>query len=160
MTNRSPRQTRSRPKSSAASRKRAATKPKSAEGFEDVAARAARLGVTVERVLREYARIAFVDPRHIIEWDAQGLHVKTSGELSDADVATVSEVTAGPSGGATIRVKLYDKKAALDAIARYLGMFPAAPKRREEDAPADSAEDAREELARLVARLAPGADPT
>ena len=30
------------------------------------------------------------------------------------------------------RVKFYDKKAALDAIARHLGMFPAAPRRREE----------------------------
>jgi hypothetical protein len=35
--------------------------------FEDVAVRAARLGVTIEKVLREYAWIAFADLRHIVD---------------------------------------------------------------------------------------------
>ncbi|HZK91151.1 MAG TPA: terminase small subunit [Stellaceae bacterium] len=160
LATRSPRRPRSRSKPGTATRKRGAAKTKGATEFEDVGARAARLGITVERVLREYARIAFVDPRHIVEWDAQGLHVKTSEKLSEADVASVSEVTAAASGIGAVRVKLYDKKAALDAIARYLGMFPPAPKRREDDGADESAEDAREELARLVARLAPGAGQT
>jgi len=103
----------------------------------------------------EYARIAFADLRHVVEWGPEGLVVKSPEDLTDADAAAISEIAAGASAG-TYRVKFYDKKAALDAIARHLGMFPAAPRRREENAPADPAEDAREVLARLLARLAAG----
>lgn len=124
--------------------------------LEEVAARAARLGITAERVLEEYARIAFADLRHIVEWSKDGgLVVKAPNDLTDADAAAISEIVAGAAAG-TYRVKLYDKKAALDAIARHLGMFPATPRRREEDAPTDPAEDAREVLARRLARLAAG----
>jgi hypothetical protein len=106
-------------------------------------------------VLQEYAPIAFADLSHIIEWDGEGvLHLKTRENLSEADVASISEITAGSAGKGPVRVKLYDKKAALDAIARHLGMFPVAPRRREDEPAAEATEDAREVLARLVARLA------
>jgi phage terminase small subunit len=124
-----------------------------APGLEDIAERAARLGVTAERVLQEYARIAFADLSHFFEWGPEGIVVKASETLSDADVAAVSEITA--SGGA-YRVKLYDKKAALDAIARHLGMFAAPARRRDDAVTPDAAEDAREVLARRLARLAAG----
>jgi phage terminase small subunit len=121
--------------------------------IEEVAARAARLGITPERVLEEYARIAFADLRQFIEWGADGrLVIKDSVSLTAAEAAAVAEIVAGATGGT--RVKLYDKKAALDAIARHLGMFPAAPRRREGDASPDPAEDAREVLERRLARLA------
>ena len=121
--------------------------------FEDVEARAARLGVTVEKVLREYAHIAFADLRHIVEWDADSLHVKA--KLSKADAAAIAEIGTGTAGKGPVRVKLYDKKAALDAIARHLGMF-SPPERRtdEEDDWEAEAEAAREELARWLSRLA------
>lgn len=123
---------------------------KPAAEFEDVAPRAARLGVTPERVLREYARIAFADLRHIVEWTEQGFHIK--GPLSKADAAPIAEIGGASAKGGPTRVKLYDKKAALDAIARYLGMFPAP--HRQEPAIADPTEDALDELARLLDRLA------
>jgi hypothetical protein len=53
-------------------------------------------------------------------------------------------------------VKLYDKKAALGAIARDLGMSIQAPRRPEEGTPVDLAEDARELLARQLAHHAAG----
>jgi hypothetical protein len=126
----------------------------SADGqFEDVEARAKRLGVTVEKVLREYARIAFADLRHIVWWDDEGLHVKA--RLSKADAAAIAEISTGTTGKGPVRVKLYDRKAALDAIARHLGMFTPNPRRQEENEEwAMAAEDAREELARWLARLA------
>ena len=121
--------------------------------FEDVEARAARLGVTVEKVLREYAHIAFADLRHIVEWDAQTLHVKE--KLSKADAAAIAEIGTGTAGKGPVRVKLYDKKAALDAIARHLGMFTPRERRHDEDDDWEAAaEEAREELARWLARLA------
>ena len=105
-------------------------------------------------MLLEYARIAFADLRHIVEWSEQGFHVRSG--LSAEDAAPIAEIGGASATSGPTRVKLYDKKAALDAIGRYLGMFPAAARRQDEPAD-DAAEDAREELARLVARLAAGA---
>ena len=120
---------------------------------EDVEARAARLGVTVEKVLREYAHIAFADLRHILEWDAEHIYVKE--KLSKADAAAIAEIGTGTAGKGPVRVKLYDKKAALDAIARHLGMFTPHERRQDEDDDWEAeAEAAREELARWLARLA------
>ena len=127
--------------------------PAAPADFEEVEARAARLGITADRVLVEYARIAFADLRHVVEWGPEGLVLKPPAALSEADAAAISEIAGGSAAG-TYRVRFYDKKAALDAIARYLGLFPAAARRREKDAPADPAEDAREVLARRLARLA------
>ena len=119
--------------------------------FEDVEARAARLGVTAAKVLREYARIAFADLRHILDWDDSGVHVKPA--LSKTDAAPISEISAGADGKGPVRVKLYDKKAALDAIARHLGMFT--PHETPEDVnQSNPAEDPREVLKRELARLA------
>jgi hypothetical protein len=123
--------------------------------IEEVAARAARLGITPERVLLEYAHIAFADLRHIIEWGPDGFRIKAAAELSSEDAAAISEIVPGSDPGHS-RVKLYDKKAALDAIARHLGMFPAASRRPDAETPVEEGEDPREFLARELARLAAG----
>jgi hypothetical protein len=159
LATRSPRRVSSRPASAKPRRKGKgpADRNAAAEGFEEIAARAARLGITPERVLQEYAHIAFADLRHIVK-DGEGgeLHIATLDSLSDADAAAIQEIVAGAEGKRPARVKLYDKKAALDAIARHLGMFPPAPHHRDADPPTDLAEDAREELARRLARIAAG----
>ncbi len=123
---------------------------------DEIAERAARLGVTPERVLQEYARIAFADLRRFADWGPEGLVLKTTGALTDADTAAISEITTAGAGSGNYRVKLYDKKAALDAIARHLGMFVRPPKPEDDGTLADLAEDAREVLARRLARLAAG----
>ena len=120
--------------------------------FEDIRERAARIGVTVDKVLQEYARIAFADLRHILTWDEKGLHVKE--HLSKQAAAPIAEIGTPASGNGPVRIKLYDKKAALDAIARYLGMFAPTQRRQEDDDWAAEVEEAREELARRLARLA------
>lgn len=105
----------------------------------------------------EYAAIAFADLRHIIEEDADGrLRVKPLSEMSDADLMAISDIAPGDDPQHP-RVKLYDRKAALDAIARHLGMFPLPARRREGAAAEDEGEDPREFLARELARLAAGA---
>ena len=118
-------------------------------------ARAARLGITADRVLLAYAHIAFADLRHMVAWGPEGLEIKSLEELSNDDVAAISEIVPGIVSGQS-RLKLYDKKAALDAIARHLGMFPAPPRRRDDEAPPEPAEDPREVLERRLARLAAG----
>lgn len=127
-------------------------------GVEDIAARAARLGITVERVLHEYAAIAFVDLRHIVEVEpGGGLRLRALSQMTEADVAAISEIVPGADPKHP-RIKLYDRKAALDAIARHLGMFPAAARRREAEPPAaEEEEDPRDFLARELARLAAAA---
>jgi hypothetical protein len=121
--------------------------------FEDVEARAARLGITPDRVLREYRRIAFANLRHILDWDDEGMQVKPAKDLTDDDVAAIAEIVEAAGTGKPYRVKLYDKKAALDAIARYLGMLPKAAA-TEDEPTQDEAEDPREFLKRELARLA------
>ena len=105
-------------------------------------------------MLFEYAAIAFADLRHIVEWGPEGLRIKPLEAMSDADVAAISEIVPG-SDPEHSRIKLYDRKAALDAIARHLGMFPLPARREEDAAPPDEGEDPREFLTRELARLAP-----
>lgn len=114
------------------------------------------MGITPERVLREYARIAFADLRRVADWGPNGLMLKTPEALAEADAAAISEITTVGSQSRNFRVKLHDKKAALNAIARHLGMFARPTRRPEGDVPEDPAEDAREVLARRLARLAAG----
>src|ERR1700733_15012832 len=108
-------------------RRRNRTRVPGAEA-EEVLARAARLGITPDRVLEEYRRIAFANLRHIVDWDDGKMKFKAADQLTDDDVAAISEIVQSAAEGKPYRVKLYDKRPALDAIARYLGMtLPAAP---------------------------------
>ena len=122
--------------------------------LEENLARAERLGITPERVLEEYRRIAFANLRHIVDWDDGAKKIKAADDLSEDDVAAISEVVqSAAKGGKPYRVKLYDKRAALDAIARYLGMAPLAAAQQDEPT-ADDEEDPREALIREMDRLA------
>lgn len=121
---------------------------------EDIEARAERVGITIERVLSQYASIAFADLRLIIEWDDKGM--KFRAEPPD-DMLAIVEIVAAAGSGRPYRVKLHDKKPFLDAIARYLGMFPSTQAAQNEDQQTDDTE-ANEELERRLARLAAALD--
>jgi phage terminase small subunit len=85
-------------------------------------AAAERLDITAERVLRQYARIAFADLRRIGDWDGETFRPKPANALGDDDVAAIAEMTFGGPGGRS-RIKLYDRKWALQGLARHLGLF-------------------------------------
>lgn len=92
-----------------------------AEGIE---ARAARARVTVDRVIDEYARIAFSDMRRFVEWGPGGVALKSSADMRHIDAACVAEVTETKTAtGGTVKFKLHDKRAALDALSKHLGLF-------------------------------------
>ena len=85
-----------------------------------------RTEITADRVLEEYAKIAFFDPRKLFTADGG---VKPPEQWDD-DVAAVigalDVVEIGDNGemiGRVKKLKLIDKKGALDSIGRHLGMF-------------------------------------
>jgi len=89
-----------------------------------------KIEVTVERVVREYARVAFLDPRKIFTGDG-GL--KPIQEIDDETVAAIAGVESADlyegygdereRVGTLRKVKLADKVRALDSLAKHLGMF-------------------------------------
>lgn len=80
--------------------------------------------ISVERVLRELARIAFSDVREVMAWGPDGVKLKKSSELSDDAAAMVAEVTETTTEhGGSMRLKVHDKKGALDSLAKYLKMI-------------------------------------
>lgn len=106
------------------------------------AQRADRTRITQDRVLKELARIGFSDMRKLLKWTGNQpvmdiVAAEDSGEieitaanfitlfdsdtLDDDTAACISEISQTKEGA--IKVKLYDKRAALVDIARHLGMF-------------------------------------
>lgn len=83
-----------------------------------------KYNATRERIVQEYARIAFFDVRNIYLEDG-GL--KSPVNLSDDEAAVVSGVEVeeirveGVSVGQTKKVKIVDKKGALDSLTKMLG---------------------------------------
>jgi len=90
---------------------------------------AEKSGITIERVLAEYAKIGFADIRKVFDKDGEVLHPQEMDDDIAAAVTSVdvTTITSGRKDSKVIskthRVKLSDKKNALDSIARHLGMF-------------------------------------
>lgn len=88
------------------------------------AKRAQRLDITADRVVSELAKIAFADPRDLMEWGPDGITLKSSSELTKEQAASVAEVSEMTTkNGRTIRLKKHDKLKALELIGNYIGMF-------------------------------------
>lgn len=98
-----------------------------------------RLQISADRVATELARIAFSNVGGIVEWETiehtavdpltgrvyvarkeQVLRLKDSAELTEAQLAAVSEIRQTKHG---LVLKFHDKKGALDSLAKHLGMF-------------------------------------
>lgn len=95
------------------------------------AEQAKKLDITAERVLFEYARLAFLDIRKA--FDANG-NLKPIHELDDDTAAAIagmeieSETKESESGEKntttrTHKLKFGDKKGALDSLSKHLGIF-------------------------------------
>ena len=88
------------------------------------------LHITQERVLNEYARIAFFDIRNIYTDDNSMLNIKDLDADSAAALTGVEidEIFEGFGDdrkhiGNTVKVKLSNKIAALDSLGKHLGLF-------------------------------------
>ncbi len=89
--------------------------------------RAERTGITQERVLEHYARLAFFDPRKLYDEHGalKGVH--------DLDEETATAIAAletleraagsGKTAGTVRKVRLADRRAALADLGKHLGLF-------------------------------------
>lgn len=76
------------------------------------------------RIANALAKIAFADARDLFEWGPDGVVIKPSDKLTDAQAYAVVEVTQTVTkDGGTIRVKMADKQAALMNLARLQGLL-------------------------------------
>ena len=93
---------------------------------EAMQARSQRTKVTADRVVAELAKLAFADMRDY--WPLPGetidLHRLDEDRTAAVEEISISE-TVDPAGvlHRRTRLKLHDKKRALDSLARHLGMF-------------------------------------
>jgi hypothetical protein len=82
-----------------------------------------RIGVSVERVMRERANIAFADIGKICEWTTSEMTLIHSKKLPRRLRAAIREVSHEYwLGGGRTTVKMKDNDSSLDALATFLGM--------------------------------------
>ena len=83
--------------------------------------------VTIDRVLDEYAKLAFFDARKLFDDNGAVLPVSqwpddAAAAIGGLDVAEIG-LGDGDALGVVKKLKLIDKRGALDSLARHLGMF-------------------------------------
>lgn len=83
------------------------------------AERSKRTEITADAVLAEYAKIAFANMDDFAIWAGGTVAVQDSRTIGRDKTAAVESVTETKDG---IRIKLYSKLAALDALAKHLGL--------------------------------------
>lgn len=94
-------------------------KPKISLRLEELRQKAAtRSEVTIGRVLAEYGKLAFLDVRKAFNEDGT---LKPIHTLDDSTAAAIAGIEF--DGTSVAKIKLSDKRAALDSIAKHLGMF-------------------------------------
>jgi phage terminase small subunit len=76
--------------------------------------------VTEERIIQELERLAFGSARDHLKWDAKGVILKDSADLTAAQAAGVAEVSQGVNG---IKIKMHSKEKALELLMRHKGML-------------------------------------
>lgn len=85
-----------------------------------------KTGISQEKVLREIARLAFVDIRNFYQGDG---NLKPITDLDDDEAAALASVKSYEEKmedvtiGVNKEIKLYDKLGALEKLARHLGMY-------------------------------------
>ena len=89
-----------------------------------MAHRSRRTGITQDRVLRELAKVAFVNANDVIDPDSATVRA----DAAEEDLACIQAVKVKTSesemGSSSEReIKLYDKMRALEMLGKHLGLF-------------------------------------
>lgn len=82
--------------------------------------RSARTGITADRVVQEIARVAFSSLRDVMTWGPAGAQVRPDGEITPDAAAAIAEITETNTG---VKVKLHNKVAALEQLAKHVGLY-------------------------------------
>lgn len=100
-------------------------KPHVAHAIEEaLRKRAERTEITADRVLKELAKLGFSNMKKFSKWSGDHMDLVDSEELSDEDTACVQEITKTTNNsGSTIKIKLHDKKGALEQLGKHLKLF-------------------------------------
>jgi phage terminase small subunit len=113
-------------------------------------------GISRDRIIREYCKLAFTDMTDLAEWDKRSVTLKASKKLKKFHAAAVEEVSTQETRyGTNVRIKAHDKKGALDSLCKVLGYNLETPQTPnvtaivrlslEDDAPAPNPEDSEPE---------------
>jgi phage terminase small subunit len=91
------------------------------------AARSQRTQIDADRVLKEYARIAFANITDILSFDSGGVTVKDSKDLQPDITAALESLdcsTVESEAGArtSVKIRMHSKISALNMIAKLIGM--------------------------------------
>lgn len=91
-----------------------------------------RNDVTADRIIQEYAKIAFLSSDDVFNWDVTTVELddgnvvqkavpilKPHEEMSDAALASIQSIEDTKFG---VKIKMYSKKDALEALGRYIGV--------------------------------------
>lgn len=93
---------------------------------EQLDAQQARTLITADRILREYGRIGFLDTRRLFNADGSLKRIVDMDDDTQAAIAGIDVVTMGnaESGvGEITKIRISDRKGALDSMARHFGLF-------------------------------------
>jgi len=90
-------------------------------------ARSQRTEIDADRVLKEYARIAFSNVTDVLSFDGGGVTIKDSKDLSQDVTAALDSIEcvtidSEASSRTAVKVKMHSKIVALGAIAKLIGM--------------------------------------
>lgn len=89
-----------------------------------MAERSRRTGINQDRVLRELAKIAFVNASDVINMDEATIRDDANREDTAAIASVKVKTIPGEDGDIVEReVKIYDKLKALELLGKHLGMF-------------------------------------
>jgi phage terminase small subunit len=93
----------------------------------EIAESAKRLNITRERILEEYSKIAFFDIRKIFTVDGGLMEVREIDDESAGAIAGIESVDektrTGEVLGTLQKIKIANKKEALDSICKIMGYF-------------------------------------
>jgi phage terminase small subunit len=92
---------------------------------EALKAREHRTEITQDRVLKEYAKVAFLDPKQFFSADGNLIDIHKLPDDVAACIAGMDITTGGDdeSPTKTYKIKIADKLKALQDVGKHLGMF-------------------------------------
>lgn len=83
-----------------------------------------RTRIDTAQIVAEYTRIAFADIGDVMDWGPEGMRVKPLDRMSrDERAAILGLVLRRGKNGTRLRLTMHSKLKALDALAKYFGLF-------------------------------------